>query len=98
MRRFSSNLVGFWYRDPRKLGSLRRAISTWTSSITRALIGRGSFLTTRITSSTLVLMEGGNRPLHLLDARLRKRVGRYQRPERPLLLRSRRCSIFAFSS
>ncbi len=41
------------------------------------LIGNGIVLTTRITSSEFALIEGGNLPLRLLEARLLNLAGRY---------------------
>src|SRR5258708_39230769 len=65
-------------------------MSTWTSSMTRDERGSGICLTTRITSSTLVLIDGGSRSLRRFVARLRKRLGRYHCLARRLLRRSRR--------
>src|SRR5260370_14688453 len=71
-------------------------MSTWTSSMRRDERGSGICLTTRITSSTLVLIDGGSRSLRRFVARLRKRLGRYHCLARRLLRRSRRASIFSF--
>src|SRR5260221_14040254 len=72
-------------------------MSTWTSSMTRDERGSGICLTTRITSSTLVLIDGGSRSLRRFVARLRKRLGRYHCLARRLLRRSRRAFIFFFT-
>jgi len=98
MRKFSSSRVGFWYCDPCKVGLLSLAMSTWTSSIICCAMGKGIFLTTRITSSTLVLIEGGSRPLRLLEARLLHRAGRYHFRLRRALRRTRRSSIRSLTS
>src|SRR5260221_12371557 len=73
-------------------------MSTWTSSMTRDERGSGICLTTRITSSTLVLIDGGSRSLRRFVARLRKRLGRYHCLARRLLRRSRRAFLFSFTS
>ena len=49
-------------------------MSTCTSSMTIFRKGRGICLTTRITSSVFVWMEGGKRPLRLLDLLFKKRA------------------------
>src|SRR6266581_4644179 len=98
MRRFSSSRVGSWYCDPCKVGLFSLAMSTWTSSIICCAMGKGIFLTTRITSSTLVLIEGGSRPLLLLEARLLHRAGRYHFRLRRALRRTRRSSIRSLTS
>src|SRR5260370_11711005 len=72
-------------------------MSTWTSSMRRDERGSGICLTTRITSSTLVLIDGGSRSLRRFVARLRKRLGRYHCLARRLLRRSRRSFLFSFS-
>src|SRR5260370_12954618 len=61
-------------------------------------MGNGSCRTTRITSSTLVLIEGGSRPLRLLEARLRNLQGRYHVRLRRLRRCMRRVSILSFTS
>src|SRR6266852_525961 len=61
-------------------------------------MGSGIFPTTRITSSALVLTDGGNLPLRLLEARLFHRAARYHFRARRLLRRSRRSFIFSFTS
>src|SRR5258708_13785231 len=73
-------------------------MSTWTSSMRRDERGSGICLTTRITSSTLVLIDGGSRSLRRFLARLRKRLGRYHCLARRLLRRSRRSSLLSFTS
>src|SRR5260370_22467107 len=72
-------------------------MSTWTSSMRREERGSGICLTTRITSSTLVLIDGGSRSLRRFVARLRKRLGRYHCLARRLLRRVWRSFIFSFS-
>src|SRR5258708_30017502 len=73
-------------------------MSTWTSWMRRDERGSGICLTTRITYSTLVLIDGGSRSLRRFVARLRKRLGRYHCLARRLLRRSRRASLFFFTS
>src|SRR5260221_8435789 len=98
MRRFSSSRVGSWYWLPRSVGLLRRAISTCTSSMTVDEIGSGICLTARTPSSTLVLIEGGKRPLRLLDALFKNLAGRYHFRARRFFRLVRRASIFSLTS
>src|SRR5215467_4872311 len=73
-------------------------MSTCTSSITIEERGSGICLTTRITSSTLVLREGGSLPLRLADPRFKNLGGRYHFRWRRLLRLLRRASIFSLTS
>src|SRR5260221_11275345 len=61
-------------------------------------IGSGICLTTRITSSTLVLIEGGKRPLRLLDALFKNLAGRYHFRARRFFRLVRRAAIFSLAS
>ena len=61
-------------------------------------IGSEICLTMRITSSIVVLMEGGKRPLRLPDARFKNLAGRYHFRARRFLRLVHRVSSFSLTS